>query len=90
MMVMLHSEDVLARGGRAGRFLCKSGACDNPVFGSLAIGMGLLFVAGPFMPRLWAFLNERTDGVVESLSTTWKAASIAAGGALMAFGAWVF
>ena len=90
IVVMLHSGDALARGGRVGRLICESVACANPIFGSLAIGMGLLLAAGPFMPRLWAFLNERADGTMDSAGPAWKVASIAGGGALAAFGVWVF
>ncbi len=49
---------------RAERLACRGGACDDPIFGSLAIIGGAIFIAAPLYPPLWRVLGEHEDDKV--------------------------
>ena len=68
---------------RVGRLLCKSGGCDNPIFASLLIILGSIFIAGPFFPPLWRFLGDE-DG------PAWKVIAVIMGVIQVGFGIWLF
>ena len=73
VLLVLFSGEAWAR---AGRLFCKSGGCDNPIFGSFAIIMGVILIVGPFYPPIWRFMSERTDGSIEDNGPVWKVSSV--------------
>ncbi len=87
MVVMLHSGDALAHFARTRRFL--HGPDAHLVYGSMAIGMGLVFIAGPFIPRVRVFLAKRPDGSMEPTGPAWKVATVVFGIAFVALGFWI-